>query len=96
VCAFQISVENNQPRGKAKTMKIIGKTIMVSALELALATSAFAQINTNLQFTAATSTDEQTTAHRRITHQMQTVRSKFIWRLMVVPAVPPPGSECRR
>lgn len=40
-------------------MKIIGKTIMVSALELALATSAFAQINTNLQFTAATSTDEQ-------------------------------------
>lgn len=38
-------------------MKIIGKTIMVSALGLALAINTYAQ--TNLQFTAATSTDEQ-------------------------------------
>src|ERR1035441_8471275 len=38
-------------------MKIIPKTIMGSALVLALATNVFAQ--TNLQFIAATSTDEQ-------------------------------------
>jgi hypothetical protein len=38
-------------------MKIIRETIMVSALGLALATNGLAQ--TNLQFTAATSTDEQ-------------------------------------
>jgi hypothetical protein len=44
---------------RKSTMKIIPKTIMVSALGLALATNVFAQINTNLQFTAATSTDEQ-------------------------------------
>jgi hypothetical protein len=57
VCAFQASGVNHQPKRRAKTMKIIQKTIMVSALGWALATTTFAQ--TNLQFTAATSTDEQ-------------------------------------
>jgi hypothetical protein len=57
VCAFQASGANHRPKIKAKTMKIIRKTIMVSALGLAPAINVNAQ--TNLQFTAATSTDEQ-------------------------------------
>jgi len=58
VSASLISGGKQPAKQKLKSMKTVQKIIMAGALVLALTTNVFAQINTNLQFTAVTVTDE--------------------------------------
>jgi hypothetical protein len=52
-CApFRFLGKNNRPRWEIEIMKTIRRIIMAGVLALALTTSVFAQINTNLQFAA--------------------------------------------